>query len=247
MSLLPSGSAVAMTARGSIAAPTRRLLTRSIATTWGADANAARTAASSPRAQRKQTLPGADCVQLRRARRLRGAGVGDGGERLVVDLDALGGIGCLRQRLRDHRHDRLADVAHRVARQRKARRLRHRRAVARANRPQRPHRRHAVRRHVGAGEHRHDAGHGPGGRGVDAANARMGVRRAHQHAGERAGQLDVGDEAPAPEQEAAILDAAQRRADALVVADGFVHCIKEGSQPAELWNRHPEARARRQI
>ena len=60
MSLLPSGSAVAMAARGSIAAPTRRLLTRSIATTWGADANAARTAASSPRAQRKQTLPGAD-------------------------------------------------------------------------------------------------------------------------------------------------------------------------------------------
>src|SRR5215471_18921329 len=48
-----------MTARGSIAAPIRRLLTRSIATTWAADRNAARTAASSPRAQRKQTLPGA--------------------------------------------------------------------------------------------------------------------------------------------------------------------------------------------
>ena len=49
-------------------------------------------------------------------------------------------------------------------------------------------------------------------------DAGMGVGRAHQHAGERAGKLDVGDEAPAPEQEAAILDAAQRRADALVVA-----------------------------
>ena len=45
----------------------------------------------------------------------------------------------------------------------------------------------------------------------------MGMRRAHQHTGERARKLDVGDEAPAPEQEAAILDAAQRRADALVV------------------------------
>jgi ABC-type sugar transport system substrate-binding protein len=45
----------------------------------------------------------------------------------------------------------------------------------------------------------------------------MRVRRAHKHAGERAGKLDVGDEAPAPEQETAILDAAQRRADALVV------------------------------
>ena len=61
------------------------------------------------------------------------------------------------------------------------------------------------------------AGHGLGGRGVDPANARMGVRRAHQHAGERAWKLDVGDEASAPEQEAAVLDAAQRRADALVV------------------------------
>ena len=131
-------------------------------------------------------IAGRGLVQLRRARRLRGAGVGDGGERLVIDLDALGGIGGLRQRLRDHRHDRFTAMAHRGARQREARRLHHRRAVARANRPQRPHRRHAVRRHVGAGEHSHHAGHGLGGRGVDPANARMGVGRAHQHAGERA-------------------------------------------------------------
>ena len=125
-------------------------------------------------------------MQLRRARRLRGACVGDGGERLVIDLDALGGIVGLRQRVGDDSHDRLAAVAHRGACQREARRLHHRGAVARANRPQRPHRRHAVRRHVGAGEHSHHAGHGLGGRGVDPANACMGVGRAHQHAGERA-------------------------------------------------------------
>ena len=218
MSLLPSGSAVAIAARGSIAAPTKRLLTRSIATTWAADANAARTAASSPRAQRKQTLPGADWCSCGACRRQRGARVGDGGKRLVIHLDPLGGVGGLQQRVGDHRHDRLAAMAHGAARERKTRRLRHRRAVARAHRPQRPHRRHAVRGHVGAGEHRDHAGQCHRRRGVDPANARMRVRRAHQHAGERAGKLDVGDEAPAPEQETAILDAAQRRADALVVS-----------------------------
>ncbi len=50
------------------------------------------------------------------------------------------------------------------------------------------------------------------------ADAGMGVRRAHQHAVQGAGQLDVGDEAAAAGEEAAILDAAQRRADALVVS-----------------------------
>ena len=166
----------------------------------------------------KADIAGRRLVQLRRARRLRGARVGDGGKRLVINLDALGGVGGLQQRVGDHRHDRLAAMAHGAAREREARRLRHRRAVARAHRPQRPHRRHAVRGHVGAGEHRDHAGQCHRRRCVDPANARVRVRRAHQHAGERAGKLDVGDEAPAPEQETAILDPPQRRADALVVS-----------------------------
>ena len=169
----------------------------------------------------KADVAGRGLVQLRRVRRLRGARVGDGGKRLVIHLDALGGVGGLQQRVGDHRHDRLAAMAHGAARERETRRLRHRRAVARAHRPQRPHRRHAVRGHVGAGEHRDHAGRCHRRRGVDPANARVRVRRAHQHAGERAGKLDVGDEAPAPEQETAILDPAQRRADALVVGAGW--------------------------
>ena len=139
----------------------------------------------------KTDIAGRRFVQLRRARRLRGARVGHGGQRLVVDLDAFGGVGRLRQRLRDHRHDRLAAMAHRSPRQGEARRLGHGRAVARAHRPQRPHRRHAVGRHVGAGEHRDDAGRGHRRRHVDPSNARMGMRRAHQDTGERAGKLDV--------------------------------------------------------
>ena len=119
-----------MAARGSIAAPTSRLLTRSSRTTWPRRSNAARTAASSPRAKRKQTLPGAascSCGAPRAARRA----IDDGGERLVVDLDQFGRILRLRRRVRDHGGDRLADMANRAARQRPARRFRHRRAVAR--------------------------------------------------------------------------------------------------------------------
>ena len=161
MSLLPSGSAVAIAARGSIAAPTRRLLTRSIVDHVGGRCERRAHRGFVAARPAKADVAGRGLVQLRRVRRLRGARVGDGGKRLVIDLDALGGVGGLRQRLGDHRHDRLAAMAHGAARQREARRLRHRRAVARAHRPQRPHRRHAVRRHVGAGEHRDHAGQWP--------------------------------------------------------------------------------------
>src|SRR5262245_28071276 len=65
----------------------------------------------------------------------------------------------------------------------------------------------------------------------------MGVRRAHDRAVERAGDVDVGDETAAAEQEAAILDAAQRRADALVVGTvGTIHeTSSAGSQSASCW------------
>ena len=118
---------------------------------------------------------------------------------------------------RDHRDHRLAHMAHRAARERIARRLRHLAAVTRADDPERPHRQDAVGRHVGAGEDGDDAGRGGRRRRVDLADARMGVRRADENAVQGAGQLDVGDEAPAAEEKAAVLDAAQWRADALVV------------------------------
>src|SRR5262245_51719519 len=120
-----------MTARGSIAAPTKRLLTRSIATTWAAERNAARTAEA-------YVASGAG-MQLRRALSLRRARVGDGGERRVVDLEALGRIDGLHKGCGDDSRDRLANVAHRFAREREARRLGHGRAIARTPHPPRPH------------------------------------------------------------------------------------------------------------
>ena len=147
----------------------------------------------------------------------RWARVGDGGERRVVDLEALGRVEGLRKGCGDDGRHRLADVAHRFACEREPRRLGHGRALARTDHPKRPHRCHAVLRHIGAGQHRDDARRCERGRCVDPANGRVRVRGANERAGERAGELDVGHEAPAPGEKALILDAPQRRADALII------------------------------
>ena len=54
-------------------------------------------------------------MDLRRRRGHRGLGVDDGGPRLVLDPDQLGGVGRLVRIRTDHRGDRLADVADFVA------------------------------------------------------------------------------------------------------------------------------------
>ena len=75
-------------------------------------------------------------------------------------------------------------MTHHAARQREARRLGHRRAVGRADRPQRPHRADLPSaRHVSAGQHGDDAGQGARAASVSIlSDARMGMRRAHQYA-----------------------------------------------------------------
>ena len=168
------------------------------------------------RPAKADVAPGA-CVQLRRSLSLRRARVGDGGERRVVHLEALDRVDGLRQRCSDDGRHRLAHMAHGFAREREARRLGHGRAIARTHRPQRPHRRHAVSRHIGAREHRDDAGRGARGRRVNPADGRVRVRGADQRAGKRAGELDVGHETPAAGEKALIFDAPQRSANTLIV------------------------------
>src|SRR6478672_9954514 len=87
---------IASAARGSIAPPIKRLLKSSILTMCAADANAPRTAFSSPRAQRH-------C----------GTGVDDSGEGVELHLHQLGGVEGERVAVRDHSADRLADMTHR--------------------------------------------------------------------------------------------------------------------------------------
>jgi hypothetical protein len=137
-----------------------------------------------------------------------------------VHLDRIGAVLRLGARFGDHGRNRLADMAHRAAREREAVRLRHRLAVGRFDRPQRRHRADLVGCHVGAGQHRHHARKRCRPRGVDAPDMGMGVRRAHQHAMQLARQHQVGDEAALPAQELGVLDAQHCRADALVFQIG---------------------------
>ncbi len=78
----------------------------------------------------KTDVAGGARMQLRRALSLRRARVGDGGERRVVHREALGRVDGLRKGCGDDGRHRLADVAHRFAREREARRLGHGRAIA---------------------------------------------------------------------------------------------------------------------
>ena len=64
-------------------------------------------------------------MQLRRSRCARRVRIGDGDERLVLNLHAFGRVERLGKAFRHDRRDRLADVADLIARQRKARRLGH--------------------------------------------------------------------------------------------------------------------------
>ena len=161
-------------------------------------ANAARTAASSPRAQRKQTLPGAASCNCGASCCLRGARIGDGGKRLIVDRDALGGVRRL--------HAGSRRSPRRPARRHGARcRARAHSAAARPSACRRASGStqsgrigaDAVGRHVGAGEHRDDAGRRlspPPRRSRGCAHAHAASARARR---QRARKLDVGDEAPA--------------------------------------------------
>ena len=145
--------------------------------------------------------------QLRRAGRLRR---GDGDhriERLVVDLDQVGGVLRRERGLRDHHRDRLADIHHALARQRVP--VRHHELAAAAAR-QRRMARHAADAggvDVGGGHDRDHAAHLLRCIHVDAADAGVGVRRAHEGRRGLTGLGGIGDEAAVAAHEVVVLDA----------------------------------------
>ena len=105
--------------------------------------------------------------------------VDHGRERLVVDLDQLGGVARLRERLGHHESDAVADEAHLVGDEHGLERavalggaeiLRHQVGGEGAE---------LLRQGVGAGEHAEHARRGLRLRDVDALDAGMGVRREH--------------------------------------------------------------------
>ena len=98
--------------------------------------------------------------------------------------------------------------------------------------------------HVGGGEHRQHAGHRLGGRGVDRADVREGMRGAHEIGLQLAGQRRVGHVAPEPAQQRIVLQAGLvRRAtlDGLRIHDGF-RMSGEGLCGSRLYSRDGGAR-----
>ena len=152
---LPSAS----TARGSIAAPISRLLTRSSRTTWcGAVERLAHGGFIAPR-EAKADVARRGVMQLRRVLCHRRAAIDDDRQRLVVHLREdqrrpAPAAACLG----NDRGNGFADMPHRAARQRPARRLGHRLAIRALDGPKRRHGTDLVGGHIGAGEHGDDAG-----------------------------------------------------------------------------------------
>ena len=132
-------------------------------------------------------------MHQRRAGRKRRFEVDHRVERIGVEHDVGGGVLGQVAAVGHHHRDRLADVAHLAARERHLRARVKDEAVDRRRRHQQrsgP----PVGAEVLGGEHGVHAGPAPRGRDVDAAQARMRERRAHEGDVEEAVRSDVVDE-----------------------------------------------------
>ena len=192
----------------------RRLFSTRSFTTCLAFAKAASVASLLPNINRKPTLPCGIVLPD-----LGGAVLGgflqihDRRQRLVVHLHELGGITRLRERLGHDEGDAIADEAHLFGVEH---RLEGAVALGRAEifRHQMGGKAAELVRHgVGAGQDAQHPGRGLGLGHVDSLDARMRVRRQHRHAMAQAGQADVIDIAPLPEQEALVLHPPHRLSD----------------------------------
>jgi hypothetical protein len=145
--------------------------------------------------------------QLRRAGRLRRLDGDDRIERLVVDLDEIGGVLRGERGLGDHHRHRLADIHHALARQRMPVRHHELSAIAAGQRRVARDAAHAGGVDIGRGHDRDHAAHFLRGIGIDPADARVGVRRAHERRRGLVGLGGIGDEAAVAAQQVIVLDA----------------------------------------
>ncbi len=118
-------------------------------------------------------------------------GVGDRGQRLVIDLNKLGGVPGLGQRLGDDEGDGLADIAHPRLREAEMGAPEHRRAVRPLAAERHPHHAEPGRGEIVAGVDRQDAGRGLCRGQIDRADRGMGMRRAQHCRIGLAGQAHV--------------------------------------------------------
>ena len=149
-------------------------------------------------------------------------------QRLVLDFDQFDGIGRGLAAFGDHEGDFLVLEQHFAVGQ-------HHLHVA------------GQRRHPGevdgfqhlGGQHRDDAGHRRGFRGVDLLDAGVGVRRAHQVAVEHAGQFQIVDVIALALGEADVLDALSLAAHAFELFGAFGGGGGHVVHSAASWNGTP--------
>ena len=133
--------------------------------------------------------------------------VGHRGQRLIVDLEALGRILGLPHRFGHHQRHRIADVADPAASQPGMRTREQGRAVRSLARQVDFHRAQSVARHVVAGVDSQHARRLQCRLQIDRADMGVGVRRTNQHRVGLPGQIDVVDKAAAAAQQSRILEA----------------------------------------
>ena len=166
-----------------------------------------------------------DLVVHGRADRVGRAQVDHRWQLLVLDLDELGRVLGLEQRLGDDERDLVADVPHLALRQHRVRRLLHRRAVLAVDQPAARQATDLGLGEIGAGDDVDDAGRLLRSVELDRLDARVRVRAAQEDAVGLPRQGDVvgvvagaGDEAPVLAAAQALPDRALRQVDLVHVA-----------------------------
>ena len=171
-------------------------------------------------------------VELRRVRCEGVARRYDSGPRLIVDDNTFGGVERLVERIGDRHRDRVTHMHHAVERNRRPRRQEHRAAAARLVGRHRRQRAEAVGAIILPGEHGMDARHLQRRARLDAGDAGMGMRRAHDRRMQLIGELEIVEKAALPPQQARVL-APQHR-----LSDGkFTHDLSEPRRSRDAWRR----------
>jgi hypothetical protein len=158
-------------------------------------------------------VAGRHFVDQRRALRLRLGAIDHGGQQRIVDHHGFGSVLGLRQALRDHHHDRIADITDLAGGERRMRGHLHRRAILGVDYPAADQIADLVGGKLRAGEHREHARARERGFRIDALDGRMRMWRAHEHRMGLPGAVDVIGVMAVPRDETLILLAADRRTD----------------------------------
>ena len=164
-------------------------------------------------------------------------GVGDRGQSLVINVDQLGGILRQRQRLRDDKGDRFADIAHRPLSKAEKGASEHRRSVGPLALKRDAHDAELGLDEIVSSHDQRDTWHGQGCHEVELADASMGVRRAQHVSVCLAVQVVVALEAAVAAQEALVLETPHRLADSELTHRSTRSPVAENScsdQPLQL-------------